>query len=265
VLLTGAAGRIGSVLREGLHGRVGVLRLLDHQPLGQPAPGEELYQADIADLAAVERAVGGADAVVHLAGIPDEDAFARIVQANIVGTHNVFEAARRRGCPRVVYASSCRVIGFYPRGQRIDPAMPVRPDTYYGVSKAFGENLGRFYADRFGLEVACVRVGSFEERPSQARHLSTWLSHRDAVQLVWCCLTAPRLGFSTVWGVSGNQRGWWDNRAAEQLGYRPADDAERYAGELEGGLLASTASRPPFEQVQGIPREGYDDHAPAAR
>jgi uronate dehydrogenase len=122
----------------------------------------------------------GVDATVHLAGIPQEDSFDRILETNVVGTYNVFEAARNQGCPRVVFASSLHVTGFYDAGERISPELPVRPDSFYGVGKACGENLGRLYADKHGLQVVCVRIGAFAERPTTPRHLSTWLSPRDA-------------------------------------------------------------------------------------
>jgi uronate dehydrogenase len=258
VVVTGAAGRIGSVLRAGLRDQVELLRLVDQAPLGSPAPNEELVHADIGDLAAMERAVDGMDAVVHLAGVPEEDAFEPILQANIAGTYNVFEAARRRGCRRVVYASTSRVTGFYPQQQRVDPEMPVRPDTWYAVSKVFGEALGRFYADRFGLEVVCVRIGAFEERPSESRHLSTWLSPRDAVQLFRCCLTAPDVGLVTLYGVSANRRSWWDTSAHERLGYRPQDDAERYAAEVESLEPQPGPAGGRFDHIQGLAKDIYD-------
>ena len=118
------------------------------------------------------------DATVHLAGIPHEDSFDRILETNVVGTYNVYQAARKQGCPRVVLASSLHVTGFYDASERISPRMPVRPDSFYGVSKACGESLGRLYADKHGLQVVCVRIGTFAERPTALRHLSTWLSPR---------------------------------------------------------------------------------------
>jgi uronate dehydrogenase len=232
VLITGAAGAIGRALRQGFHGRVGELRLLDVAPLGAPRPGEELLTADIRDLEAVTAAMDGVDAAVHLAGIPQEDSFGRILETNVVGTYNVYEAARKQGCPRVLFASSLHVTGFYDAGERISPEMPVRPDSFYGVGKACGENLGRLYADKHALQVACVRIGTFAERPTTPRHLSTWLSPRDAVELFWRCLVAPDIGFTVVYATSATRRAWWDPGPVEQLGYRPADDAETWASEV---------------------------------
>jgi uronate dehydrogenase len=246
VLITGAAGTIGRALRQGLQGRVGALRLLDLAPLGAPGPGEELVTADVRDLEAVTAAMEGVDAAVHLAAIPHEDSFDRIMENNVVGTYNVFEAARKQGCARVVFASSAHVTGFYDASERISPEMPVRPDSFYGVGKACGENLGRLYADKHGLQVACVRIGTLAERPTTPRHLSTWLSPRDAVELFWRCLVAPDIGFTVVYGTSATQRGWWDPGPAERLGYRPVDDAEAWAAEVN-----STGGADPTESGEG--------------
>jgi uronate dehydrogenase len=233
VLITGAAGRIGTILREGLRGRFDVLRLLDVAPLGPARPGEELVTADVCDLDAITKAMEGVDAAVHLAGIPHEDSFERIVESDVLGTYYVFEAARRHGCSRTVFASSLHVTGFYQAGDQIGPEVPLRPDSFYGVSKACGENLGRLYADKHELEVVCVRIGTVAERPTTPRHLSTWLSPRDTVELFYRCLVAPDVGFTVVYGASANQRGWWDLTSAEQLGYQPADRAEAWASGVE--------------------------------
>jgi uronate dehydrogenase len=245
VLITGAAGMIGQVLRPGFRSRVDALRLLDVAPLGAPYSGEELVTADVRDLEAVIEAMDGVDAAVHLAGIPHEDSFDRILETNVAGTYNVYEAARKQGCPRVVFASSLHVTGFYDAGERISPELPVRPDSFYGVSKACGENLGRLYADKHGLQVICVRIGTFAERPTTPRHLSTWLSPRDAVELFWRCLLAPDIGFTVVYGTSATRRGWWDPGPIDQLGYRPLDDAEEWA------RVVNSADADPTESGEG--------------
>jgi uronate dehydrogenase len=233
VLITGAAGAIGRTLRQGLQGRFEALRLFDRVPLGAANPGEELVTADIRDLAAVSAAVADVDGIVHLAGIPHEDTFERILQTNVAGTFNVFEAARHAGCPRVVFASSLHVTGFYDATERISPELPVRPDSFYGVGKACGENLGRLYADKHGLEVVCLRIGTFAEQPTTPRHLSTWLSPRDAVELFYRSLVAPDVGFTVVYGASANQRSWWDPGPIDRLGYRPMDDVEEWAAKID--------------------------------
>ncbi len=235
VLLTGAAGSIGSVLRDGLRGDVARLRLLDRVPVDGLRDGEEQVVCDLADAEAVLRASTGIDTVVHLAGIPHEAPFDDLVEANIRGTHHVFEAARRQGVRRVVFASTNHVTGFHPTSARLGPETPPRPDTYYGVSKACGEALARLYHDKHGIEVVCLRIGTFAPRPTQPRELATWLSHRDGVALVLAALQAAGVGCVVAYGASRNTRGWWDLSSAEALGYRPADDAEAFADDLGAG------------------------------
>lgn len=235
VLLTGASGRIGACLRTGLRAELDELRLTDLQvPEPPPVPPETFIAADLADREAVVRAMEGVEAVVHLGGVADEAAFDALLGPNIVGAYNVFDAARRAEVRRVVYASSNRVTGFYPVEERLTGAEPPRPDGLYGATKAFGEAVARMYSDRFGLEAICVRIGSFEEIPSEPRHLRTWLSPADAVRLFRACLSAPDVGFLTVYGSSANGRSWWDLGEAERrLGYEPQDDGERYAAKVE--------------------------------
>jgi uronate dehydrogenase len=224
IAITGASGLIGSILAGGLDGD---LRLLDIRP------SDGVEQLDLRDLRAVERAFDGVEKVVHLGAISSEAAFDEILEHNIKTTYNVYEAARRKGVRRVVFASSNHAIGMYPRTQELGPDVPVRPDTYYGVSKAFGEALGRLYAEKWGLEVVCIRIGTVnkEDRPLTVRHLSTWLSHRDALALFKACLDAE-LQFEIVYGASRTTRAWWDMRPAEALGYNPEDDADDYADEV---------------------------------
>lgn len=231
--ITGAAGRIGSVLRRGLRMPGRRLVLLDLTPIELEDEGEDARIVDVRDLEATAAALAGVEGVVHLAGIPTEDRWERILEANIVGTSNVFEAARRGGARRIVFASTNHVTGFTAVGEEVGPDTPVRPDSLYGVSKSFGESLGRLYADKHGLEVVCLRIGSFKERPEEVRDLSTWLSHRDAVSLFAACLAAP-LSFEIVYGVSANTRAWWSGEAGVRLGYHPQDDAEVYAEEVAG-------------------------------
>ncbi len=236
VLITGAAGRIGQVLREGLKARYD-LRLLYHNTVLPGAPGEEVCVGSITDLDRMVEAVNGVDAVVHMAGNPSgASSFEEVLETNIRGTYNIYEAARRTGVNRVVFASTNHVIGYYEQdGVYTTPEMPARPDSYYGVSKAFGEDLGRYYVDAFGLSVICLRIGSFQ--PAEAvinrggdRILSSWLSHRDTVQLVWRSIEAESVGFGVYFGISNNTRAYWDlQNAREELGYEPEDDAEAYA------------------------------------
>src|SRR6476659_6296261 len=232
ILIAGAAGKIGSTLREGLRGRYPSLRLTDIAPLGEARDREEIVPADLADLAAVETAMQGVDCVVHLGAVPGEDTWDRILPANVVGTWNVFEAARRQDVRRVVYASSHHAVGFYRRERDIDQAVVPRPDGIYGVSKVFGEATGRLFADKHGLSVANLRIGAFRDKPIDRRLLYVWLSPRDAVHLVQCCIDEPAYHFIVVYGVSDNARNRYRNVGLECLGYRPQDKAEDYAADV---------------------------------
>jgi uronate dehydrogenase len=229
VLITGAAGGVGTMLRAGLHGIADETRLVDLSSID----GEDVMVGDITDLAFARRAIAGCDACVHLAAIPVEAPFDQILHSNVRGAWTVFEAARLEGCERIVFASSNHATGFYPITRHITTTDPVRPDTFYGVSKVFGEALGSMYYDKFGLRVACIRIGSALPRPVDERHLSTWLSPGDLARLVTACLTSPDLGFAIVYGVSRNRRVWWDLEPGRRLGYEPQDDSEVYADEVE--------------------------------
>jgi len=231
VLLTGAAGGVGGFLRRGLPALGWQLRCLDLR-LPEHDDGLAWIAGDITDPDALAVAMEGVDALVHLAGIPGEAAFPALLHTNIDGSYQVFEAARRAGVRRVVYASSNHAVGRHRSGPVLDGAARVRPDSLYGVTKAFGEALGSYYADRHGLAVACVRIGSCFERPTGLRHLATWLSPGDAVRLVHALLVAPALHYATVNGISANTRGRWELDSARALGYQPRDDAEQYAAEL---------------------------------
>jgi uronate dehydrogenase len=234
ILITGAAGEIGRVLRAGLYDGHRTLRLLDIKPQEAAREGEECVTADLADMAALQRAMFDIDCIVHLAGVPREGPWEAILPNNVIGTYNLFEAARTAGVRRIVFASSNHVVGYYRATQKVGIAEPERPDSRYGVSKAFGEALGRMYADKYGLEVACLRIGSFRARPEDARQLATWISHRDMVELARCCIEAPAFHFLVLYGVSNNTRNRWENSDALRVGYRPVDNAEQYATELEG-------------------------------
>ncbi|MGE0212919.1 MAG: NAD-dependent epimerase/dehydratase family protein [Parvibaculaceae bacterium] len=246
LLITGAAGDIGRVLREGLAGRYELLRLADIVPQAPAAQGEECVTFDGNDLEATVDACRGMDCVVHLAGIPnepEEDAWERLLRNNIVATRNVFEAARRTGVNRVVFASSNHVVGFLRREVMADARAEMRPDTLYGVTKVFGEAIGRLYADKYALSVACLRIGSFRARPEDRRQLATWLSHRDAVQLFRRCIEAPDYRFLIVYGVSDNATNFWSNAGLEWLGYAPKDRAEDLAASLAGAPVEDALSR----------------------
>ncbi len=226
LLLTGAAGGLGKELRGRLMANCNVLRLSDVRAFGAAAEGEEIVLADLADAAAVNAMVAGVDAVVHLGGVSVEAPFAPILQANIVGMFNLYEAARRHGVKRIVFASSNHVTGFYSQGETIDADAPARPDGLYGLSKAFGEDLARLYFDRWGIETACVRIGSSFAEPKDRRMLATWLSYADLHRLITACLITPVLGHTIVFGMSNNAVTWWDNRRARHIGYVPQDSSD---------------------------------------
>jgi nucleoside-diphosphate-sugar epimerase len=232
IVITGAAGQIGAVLRARLAAPGRVLRLLDVAQLAA-GPGEEAVAASVTDMAAMTAACHGADAVIHLGGIPREAAWERVLDVNINGTYTVLEAARRAGVPRVIIASSNHAVGFAPldAGPVPDYAFPA-PDTFYGVSKAAGEALGALYSHRYGLDVICVRILSFFDRPQNPRMLATWLSHDDTGRLFEACLTAQSPGYRVIFGVSANTRGLVSLAEARALGYEPRDDAEKYAAEV---------------------------------
>ncbi|MFF7295457.1 NAD-dependent epimerase/dehydratase family protein [Streptomyces sp. NPDC008265] len=238
VAITGSAGNIGSVVRAALRDEFQRLILLDRVPIRDAAANEEARVVDLRDPVAVEEGLSGADAVLHLGGLPDESPLAELLAANVLGTHHVLEAARRLGIGRVVLAGSNRVTGFHPVSRLTGAADPVRPDGLYGVSKVAVEALGRLYSDKFGLSVVCLRIGSFEEAPTERRHLATWLSHRDAVGFVRAALTAPpATRFATVYAVSANSRRFWELPEPATLKYTPLDDAETYVDRIPGAEL----------------------------
>jgi len=233
LLITGAAGGVGTLLRPLLARPGHTLRLLDTAPLAETGDGAELVRTSVTDLDAMTEACAGVDAVLHLGGLSTEHPWDQILPINIDGTYKVFEAARRAGVPRVIFASTNHAVGFHPRDGREAPDyLFPRPDTFYGVSKVAGEALGSLYHDRYGLDVVCLRIGGCFAKPLDTRMLETWLSPNDAARLVEAALTAPGPLFTVVWGVSNNTRRWWSLEEAEKLGYHPQDDSEAYANEV---------------------------------
>lgn len=228
VLLTGAAGLLGTELRSRLAPLVKKLRSTDITPLSAPAANEELVQADLGDLSMASRLVEGMDAIVHFGGLSKEADFASICRVNIIGMQSLYEAARQAKVKRIVFASSVHAIGFYEQTDVIDAAAPTRPDSNYGLAKVFGENLAQMYWDKHGLETVSIRIGSCEPAPSNRRHLLSWLSFGDMFQLVERSLTASRVGHTIVYGASDNSASFWDNHRAKHLGYRPNDSADKY-------------------------------------
>ena len=234
LLLTGAAGTLGRVLADPLRPLCRTLRRSDLAGALPVLGDTTALPCDLADAGAVMQLMHGVQAVVHLGGVSVEGPWEPILQANIRGLHNLYEAARRQGTKRIVFASSNHVTGCRAQGERTHPADPPRPDGNYGLSKLFGEGIASLYWDRYGIETVCLRIGTATPLPPDRRGLSTWLSLRDLAQLVRCALTAPGVGFLVAYGMSGNTRAWWDTADAwATLGYVPQDDAEAHAAQVQ--------------------------------
>jgi uronate dehydrogenase len=245
--ITGAAGRIGTTLRDGLLPLVAGLVLLDTRELSEVRPGERALVADIGDPAALREAFAGVAGVIHLAAIPDEADFRDLVEANIVGTGNVLEAARRAGVARIVYASTGRTMGMNRVGDIVGPERATRPDGFYAVSKVAGEALCRLYVDKFGFTATCLRIGAFEVAPREARDLGVWLSPADAVEAVLAGMRQAG-GFEVLIAVSNNRDGWYDLAPGRALGYFPRDDAAEHldSAPITEGLFSGELGTPEF-------------------
>jgi uronate dehydrogenase len=226
VLVTGAAGGVGTRLRKLMKGIYPHIRWSDIKQPADLASDEEFVQADLSDMRAVEKMVAGVQGIVHLGGYSIEGPWETILQANIVGTHNLFEAARQAKVERVVFASSNHTVGFYPRSRRIGTDITLRPDSRYGISKAFGEAVAALYAYKHGLRVTCLRIGNVAEEPVDLRRMSIWLHPDDLVQLIRIGLEHPDLRYEVFYGASDNARAWWDNENAFRYGYRPKHRSE---------------------------------------
>jgi uronate dehydrogenase len=265
LLLTGAAGYLGRMMRPRLKTYCDTLRVSHRSDKIDPAgPGEELAIAELGDKAAVFAMVEGVDAIVHFGGVSTEQTWEAILDGNIVGMVNLYEAARHHGVRRIVFASSNHVTGFYRQDEVISPRDPVRPDGFYGLSKAFGENLAQLYWDRHGIETVSVRIGSSLPAPTTRRMLATWLSLDDTERLLVAGLTAPVVRHTVVYGMSDNANRWWDNTSARHLGYRPQDRSEAFRHQVESAQPVLDRNDPavvhqggkfvhdgPFFKVQG--------------
>ncbi len=251
LLLTGAAGGLGRVLRAPLRQWTTTLRLSDRVDPGAAGEGEEVVLADLADKAAVHALLRDVDAVLHFGGISLESPFEDMVGPNILGLNNLYEAAQDHGVRRVVYASSSHVVGFYRQTEVVGTEVPLRPDCLYAVTKCFGEALSRYYFDRFGLETVCLRIGSSFAEPKNPRMLVSLLTYDDLVELVRCALFTPRVDHSIVYGVSDNDVKWWDNARAAHLGFHPKDSSRGFADRFPPDPLS--ASDDPTRVFQGGP------------
>ena len=247
ILITGAAGDVGSHLRRELAGKYNLL-LSDIKPVKALAAGEKSVRGDVAKMADMLRITKGVDAILHLGGFSVEGPWEMILRANIIGCYNLFEAARRNGIKRVLFASSNHATGFYKRDEKIDHRVYPKPDSRYGVSKAFGEQIGSLYADKYDMEVFCMRIGNVTVAPPDKRRLSNWISPRDFARLIAVGIDNPNIRFEIVYGVSDNKRSWYDNSNAHRLGYQPQDNAEHYAAEV---LVKEKPGDPRAEMYQG--------------
>jgi uronate dehydrogenase len=248
ILITGAAGDVGTHLRRELATKYRIVAS-DLRPLKEKFKGQSFKKADISKMADALRITKGVDAVIHLGGYSVEGPWEGILNANIIGCYNVFEAARRNGVKRILFPTSNHAVGFYERSRTIDHRVYIKPDSRYGVSKVFGEALGSLYADKYGMEVFCMRIGNVGPEPIDKRRLSIWFSPRDLAQLVTIGIEHPDIRFEIVYGISGNTRAWYDNSNAQRLGYRPKDNSEVYAP----GVLAreKPGADPVSEKYQG--------------
>jgi uronate dehydrogenase len=244
LLLTGAAGNLGRELRPRLKAYCETLRLSHRSEMGAAEAGEEIVVADLADKGAMLGLLKDVDAVVHMGGVSTEQHWEPILAGNIVGAFNLYEAARKNGVKRIVFASSNHVTGFYRQDQVVSPRDPVRPDGLYGLSKAFGENLAQLYWDRYGVETVSLRIGSSFAAPKDRRMLATWMSFDDTERLIVAALTAPVVGHSIIYGVSDNATTWWDNTPARHIGYRPQDRSDVFRAEVEARQQTLDAKDP---------------------
>ena len=260
LLITGAAGALGGVLREGLVPLARTLRLTDRAEIAAPSPNEEAMPAELGDFEAVMDVVRGCDAVVHFGAAPAERPWAEILESSIKGGYNVYEAARRHGVRRIIYASSIHAVGYVPREAGADTDTPHWPDSLYGVSKCFVEDLAKLYWMKFGIESACLRINSCFPEPTDRRQLATWLSYRDLVQLVERCLTAERLGHTVIYGISGNRERYFSNEKAAHVGFRPRDSAEPWRETVEAATSPGDPKAPDIAYTGGfLCRVGHPD------
>jgi len=260
LLLTGAAGNLGRMLRPRLKAYCDVLRVSHRSDCGPAAAGEEVMAASLEDKAAVHALLEGVDAVVHMGGVSTEQPWEAILAGNIVGMVNLYEAARKHKVRRIVFASSNHVTGFYRQDEVVSPRDPVRPDGFYGLSKAFGENLAQMYWDRHGIETVSLRIGSSFAEPKDRRMLATWMSFDDTERLVAAALGAPIVGHTVIYGMSDNATRWWDNTPASHIGYRPQDSSEVFRPAVEARQQTiDRHSRTAQFQGGGFVEQGYYD------
>lgn len=235
VLLTGASGSIGTKLRKTLKPLVNKMILSDIVEPKDLQHDENFVKCDLANFKAVQTLLEGVTSIVHLGGVSVDGPFTPILNANIIGVYNLYEAARLAGVKRILFVSSNHAVGFHLRKTKLDADSVTRPDGNYGVSKVFGENLSRMYFDRYKIETVCLRIGSCFEKPIDRRMLHTWLSFRDLTNLIDVCLSQKEVGHTIHYGVSNNKEVWWDN-SKSSIKYQPIDSSEQFRNEIESNL-----------------------------
>lgn len=251
LLITGAAGGLGKAMRPRIRHLTKAIRISDIVDLGEVAENEEAVVCDLGDPKAVNDLVAGCDGIIHLGGISVEDVFSKIMNANIQGIYNLYEAVRKNGSPRVLLASSNHVVGFHKQTDKLDASSPMRPDGLYGVSKCFAEHMATLYYDKFGVETARLRIGSSFPEPWDYRSLATWLSYDDIVSFAECVFAVPRLGCPVVYGASDNDTIWWDNREAAYLGWKPKDSSRVFKDKI-----SATVPRPDKDAPESVYQGG---------
>ncbi len=233
LLITGAAGTLGSQARERCKAFADIVRLNDIADLGQAGNGEEIAQGDLSNHADVSRMVQGCDGIVHFGGFSHEGPFDPILKGNIIGVYNLYEAARAHNVNRIFFASSNHAVGFHPVSDRLDEDALPFADSLYGASKVYGEQIALLYWKKFGIETARVRIGSSFERPRNRRMLNTWMSFEDMFALVKRIFEVPRLGCPVIYGQSANTATQWNNDPIHWLGWQPKDSSEPFRQEIE--------------------------------
>ena len=252
LLITGANGNLGVVCRDRLTHLADTIRVSARKGLGEARPNEEIVYCSLEDKAAVEALVEGCDGIVHMGGQSVEAPWSVIRAANLDGMFNLYEAARKSSVtPRIIFASSNHAIGYHKQTDRLDANSRTRPDGLYGVSKVFGEAIASMYYDKFGIETACIRIGSCFPEPRNHRMLSTWMSHDDFVLLIERIFMVPRLGVPIIYGASANAASWWDNREVAYLGWEPKDNAETFRPKIDAEM-----DPPPADDVNAVYQGG---------
>jgi uronate dehydrogenase len=228
VLVTGASGHLGGMLFKSLL-RIGYTNLLGTDLKKKNIKKNENFLiANLKNFKSTLKITKGVYAIVHFGAIPIEDTQQKILQNNIIGTYNLFEAARINKVKRIIFASSNHAIGFHRRTSKLNEYSTQRPDSHYGLSKAFGEDLSRLYADKFDIKSTCIRIGSCLKTPKDRRHLSTWISYRDLTQLVDIGIKHKSIHHEVIYGASNNKKSWWNNDRAYKLGYKPKDSSDKF-------------------------------------